>query len=624
MAYDGNITSMTDYIALGDSYTSGEGAFDYLNGTDTDSNKCHLSAHSYPMLLTRDLFSPTGGHSVACSGAVINDVGSGKGGYRGQAKQGPSFDELSRDLATMERVKADFLPGYISQQRFVGHYQPRVVTVSIGGNDIGFGDLLQRCVMPHISRHTSDSTCYNTYESRKEVVQLVDRTIPRWIALYKQLRASNPGGHIYAIGYPSIASDIGACGRNVNLGKSELAFAEELLAYLNGAIAQAAGEAGVTYVDIGRALDGHRLCEANAAAMAVNGLTAGRDSGPFGIGVLGRESYHPNALGHQLITQTILLQTANLTSRDLTTSPESSTDNLLDAPKSGRSLNRLALDNAMAPDVLHGDDQFTITADGARNGLKPNTNYTIRLNGVSGMLLANVSSNASGNITTRVSLPAGTAAGGHSLDIFGVGQDDEPVNVTQSIYVSHSAEDPDGDGLENDVDSCPYAINSGQDTDRDSLDDVCDPLIGLSGSSANQPLETPTAADTTNPQNSPILSPAISSVGLSGNGTSRNIENSQTTTVAYSLRTTPSGGSVTLPLTSSSKQAAPRSAVLSVNSARPKSISENIVQQPRHYRPTAQPAPRKDVAHRGMLVAGSLAIGGASFFALRKRQREHI
>src|SRR6185437_3010028 len=69
------ITSLTDYIGLGDSYTSGEGAFDYLEGTDTADDMCHLSARSYPLLLTHDLFSAAGGHSVACSGAVISDVG---------------------------------------------------------------------------------------------------------------------------------------------------------------------------------------------------------------------------------------------------------------------------------------------------------------------------------------------------------------------------------------------------------------------------------------------------------------------------------------------------------------------------------------------------------------------
>ena len=42
---------LTNYVALGDSYQSGEGAGDYLAGTDTDANKCHRSVHAYPQRL---------------------------------------------------------------------------------------------------------------------------------------------------------------------------------------------------------------------------------------------------------------------------------------------------------------------------------------------------------------------------------------------------------------------------------------------------------------------------------------------------------------------------------------------------------------------------------------------
>lgn len=445
LAPSASITSLIDYLGLGDSYTSGEGAFDYLAGTDTADNTCHLSVNSYPLLLSRDLFSAGGGHSVACSGAVIDDVGSTSGSYRGQVAGGRGLDELRRARsAALDPIMAGFSPGYVAQHRFVAQYQPRVVTVSIGGNDIGFGDILERCVVPHLSRHLSDETCYNTYESRQELVNLVDRTAPRWTALYRQLRAESPGSTLYAIGYPSIASDTGKCPLNVNLGKSELEFAEELIHYLDGAIRQAAGSAGVSYVDISQALDGHRLCEAGGAGVAVNGLTAGNDFGPFGTGLLGRESYHPNALGHQLIEQAILRQTSNLSAAEQSTAKPDG-GNLLDAPKTGRRINTLVPDNITKRSARAGQS-ISIRIDGARDGLRPNSTYTVRLDSPDGPTLVNATSGADGSISEPVVVPADTVPDVHTVDLVGPGQDDSQLDVTQPIYVyvPGDSQNPDG------------------------------------------------------------------------------------------------------------------------------------------------------------------------------------
>ncbi len=441
-----SITSMTAYIGLGDSYTSGEGAFDYLAGTDTNTNKCHLSSNSYPLLLTRDLFSAAGGHSVACSGAVINDVSSGSDSYKGQVSNGASLAELEQGQpAYLETLYANYSPGYIAQHLFLKRYQPQVVTVSIGGNDIGFGDMLQKCVMPHVSRHLSDSTCYGTYESRLEMARLVDRTVPRWTALYKQLQAESPASRIYAIGYPSIASDLGECPLNVNLGKGELEFAEELIAYLNNAISQSAAAAGVQYVDISQALAGHRLCEASGNGVAVNGLTAGNDFGVLGVNVLGRESYHPNALGHALIEQAILQQTHNLSngSSGGSTTGGDSGQNLLNAPKSGRTINVLVPDNTITNPILKTGSSASLRVDGLRDGLQTNTTYSVRLDGPSGEQLTSLQSDASGNLVSQINIPADSEPGGHTIDITGSNQAGEPIDITEPVYIAVTDDDID-------------------------------------------------------------------------------------------------------------------------------------------------------------------------------------
>lgn len=507
LAPTASITSLTDYIGLGDSYTSGEGAFDYVSGTDTNDNSCHLSINSYPLLLTKDLFSATGGHSVACSAAEINDVVSTSSNYRGQMRGIASLFELQKSQSTLlESVESNFVPGYIAQHRFVKRWQPRVVTVSIGGNDIGFGDLIQRCVMPHVSLHLSDSTCFNTYEDRVEVLNLIDRTVPRWTALYKQLHAESPASQIYAIGYPDILDDKGNCALNVHLGKSELEFAAELQVYINKGIQKAANQAGLPYVDISKALYSHRLCETVSHNVAVNGLTAGKDRFAFG-----KESYHPNALGQQLIEQEILRQTHNL-SLLATSNPDYPSINLLDVPKSGRTVTNLR--PAKVTDHIAKKGSAATINYGSSN-LRPNSTYKVRLDGPVGQIIGNAVSDNVGNISTGVILPPNTITGSHTIDITGDDNAGDPVDVTQPIYVPNNDSDTDSDGVPDDTDSCLGITNSHQDVDQDGIDDVCDPLIAL------PPTQTPqngTGGSSANPNTTPTNPGSSGAESVANNG----------------------------------------------------------------------------------------------------------
>jgi hypothetical protein len=479
LAPSANITSLIDYLGLGDSYTSGEGAFDYTAGTDSADNSCHLSINSYPFLLTHDLFGEQSGHSVACSGAEINDIDDLNGNYRGQVKDGSSWQALSSgDPTLLDSIMTNFSPGYIAQERFVQQYQPRIISVGVGGNDIGFGDILQECVEPKLSLHISSEDCFNTYESRLELKNLIDRTEPRWVNLYRSLQNSAPATRLYVIGYPQIVSDTGDCALNVHLSKSELEFTEEIIDYLNGDVRQAAAQAGVSYVDISHALDGHRLCEAASYDVAVNGLTAGGDASILGVNVFGKESYHPNALGQHLIEQAILKQTNNFAEATEVSDSPPDDGQLLNAPKSGQTVyNRVPQDGLAATEATAGHS-IAVSIDGSRAGLQPDTTYSIHLDGPSGAQIGTVTSGDSGDISGAGIIPNATDPGGHTIDVTGSDQDGNPIDVTQPIYVPAANNDSDGDGIPDSQDSCPYAVNSGIDSDHDGIDDVCDPLIG--------------------------------------------------------------------------------------------------------------------------------------------------
>lgn len=474
LAPTAGITNLIQYLGLGDSYTSGEGAGTYEQGTDTDTNACHLSSLSYPLLLRHDLWND--GHSVACSGAVIDDLSPGNpNNYRGQVKGGvPFYQRSSGDVA---QLLTAFVPGNLAQSAFVKQYQPGVLTVSVGGNDIGFADILQNCVEPHLGLGTAN-TCYATYEDRLEIKNLVDRVVPRWEALYARLKQWSPASQIYAIDYPEIAVSAGNCALNVHLDQSELVFANDLIDYLDASIAKAASSAGVAYIDINQALAGHRLCEVASYDVAVNGLTTGKGAGPFSKG-----SYHPNALGQELIEQAILHQTDNF-QQSPPAAPNNSGQNLVAAPKSGRVIN-VIIPATMVDSAVTKGASISVALDGLSKGLVPKQLYQVHLGGTSGVLLGTLMSDGFGSLNGSVTIPTTANSGNQSLDVTGKNQASESLDITQSIFIPAGPTDADGDGLPDSLDSCPGNANSGQDADGDGIDDACDAVIGPSTGSTS-------------------------------------------------------------------------------------------------------------------------------------------
>ncbi len=141
----GHLKGIQDYVALGDSYSSGEGAaFPIVTyrsdispdpSTFTSDNRCHRSDNSYPQVLKRDLAVPTF-KFWACSGALLSEMTNQlnkdnnnplKKKYSGQWNEPAQLDHIAS--AT-------------------GSPDPNVdlVTLSIGGNDAGFVDALKACI----------------------------------------------------------------------------------------------------------------------------------------------------------------------------------------------------------------------------------------------------------------------------------------------------------------------------------------------------------------------------------------------------------------------------------------------------------------------------------------------
>ncbi|GAA4904477.1 GDSL-like lipase/acylhydrolase family protein [Stackebrandtia albiflava] len=225
-----------DYVALGDSYSSGTGTREYFD------SGCQRSHHSYPAQL-----AVQHGYTLtfdACSGARIADV------------RNEQLGNLSAETD--------------------------LITVSAGGNDTGWTDVLVSCARPW------PWTCWGDIDRAENFIRT---TLPgRLDALYTDIAAAAPGATVIVVGYPRLFNgETCNFAARISAGEQErLNAAADLLSDTTEAVA---ADFGFTYLDARDAFDGHAVCD---DVEWLNGL-----SNPIG------ESYHPNRLGHDGYTREV-------------------------------------------------------------------------------------------------------------------------------------------------------------------------------------------------------------------------------------------------------------------------------------------------------------------------------
>lgn len=472
----GQALSLIQYEAVGDSYISGEGAFEYRTGTSTARNACHQSLKSYPYLLSGRFNSFA---DVACSGAEMHNI---------EQINKESADQLTGDPPTDNEIgqsAQNHYPGYILQNYFVKNDNPEAITLSIGGNDIGFADIIEKCVNPFQGSRFSvigHLTCYNTYEDRLELVNTINDQFPKLRSLYESLKTGPiKDRRLYVVGYPQVMKVGGDCGGNVAMNASEVAFAHDLIEYLDSVIKRAADEAGVAYVDTQHAFDGYRLCEGASGRIAVNGLTFAQQPSSRWPDING--SFHPNVLGHELLAGVVGAQTHHLTNPMPVATPktdqfgvDADTPILRNVPHSGRTVRHVNSKLAGIGAVVTRGAAFQLIANSRDFFTKPGSTYMFTY----GTGLANLGSyvaDSLGNITIETRLPADTPIGFQTVHIYGNDIFGKPIDLQQTVFVAASDDDYDDDGVPNGTDSCPLAAQGGTDIDQDGIDDVCDPQI---------------------------------------------------------------------------------------------------------------------------------------------------
>lgn len=414
---DGSVERI-GYIALGDSYSSGEGETDetyYEPLTNTIDNACHVSRRSYPYLLTIGITQ-----NVACSGATIDDV--------------LSVVMYPAQSSTLNELVAGTKP----QAAFVEQTQPELVTIGVGGNDAGLMAKLKTCAMP-------GSCDWVKPEGLRATVQEIKSLFGRLVGMYHELINRAPATRFVAISYPLAVDLNGNCDlvTNLLLNEEERHFMAEGIHYLNQVIQAAAFSVGIGYIDIEQSFGDHALCS-NSETPAMNGLRLGDDIGPIqslpGLRLISSASFHPTPFGHKLIADTIGRDYGDIRVRlwcdnGQLLCPQSTTlDPTSDywPSESGESIYRYA---RLVADRLSTDKVLAIKSPAwFRAG--DTVNVTIQSETID---LGQFSADDTGQIEVEVDVPDGLEDGYHTLLLSGTSNDGTPLTLYQEVAVQNSA-----------------------------------------------------------------------------------------------------------------------------------------------------------------------------------------
>ncbi len=175
-----------NYVALGDSYASGVGSGSYTS----ESGSCLRSTLAFSQLWANS-HAPASYRSVACSGAKTTDVNANQ------------LSALSSSTT--------------------------LVSIVIGGNDVGFSGVMEDCVI------YSTSTCVNEVNAAETKAR---NQLPAWLdATYNGIRSHAPSARVVVVDYPRFYHDLWYC---VGLSSTDRNKINEGADVLDGVISAAA------------------------------------------------------------------------------------------------------------------------------------------------------------------------------------------------------------------------------------------------------------------------------------------------------------------------------------------------------------------------------------------------
>jgi lysophospholipase L1-like esterase len=214
-----------NYVALGDSYAAGPlipnqiAPFGCLK---SDHNYAHLAAPSIGLSL-RD---PT------CSGATTEDMTNPQSIEFGTNP--PQFDSLDAETT--------------------------VVSLTIGGNDIGFSEIALSC----ITLNPFSTPCKDKYDSggHDVIAERIAATAPKVAAVLQGIHARSPEARVFVVNYAAIFPETGfGCWPQMPIGFGDVPYLRSKEKELNAMLATQAANNGAALVNWYGASIGHDACK---------------------------------------------------------------------------------------------------------------------------------------------------------------------------------------------------------------------------------------------------------------------------------------------------------------------------------------------------------------------------
>jgi GDSL-like Lipase/Acylhydrolase family len=241
-----------DWVGLGDSYAAGplipSQSLSPLGCLRSDHNFAHLSAAATHRTLA----------DVSCSGAKTDDMLGAQSTDAGTNP--PQFNALS--AAT------------------------KVVSLQIGGNDIGFTSILENCATVNPFSHP----CQDKYgpSSNSQIDARINATAPKVAAVLQGIRTrTSATTRVLVVAYAAILPETGSgCWPQVPLSFSDVPYLRQREKNLNAMLKAQAQANGAVYVDDYTASIGKDACKSSGTRW-VEPLVPGNAAAPF----------HPNARG---------------------------------------------------------------------------------------------------------------------------------------------------------------------------------------------------------------------------------------------------------------------------------------------------------------------------------------
>jgi len=251
-------------VALGDSYTAGEML--PLNLTSQPPG-CLRSPRSYAALVASALKATL--VDGACSGAGVKEMVNSQRTYLGTNP--PQLSALALDDA--------------------------LVLLTLGGDDIGFLNVLHTCMELSITHLGGGSPCKSHYTSggTDQLAAKVAAESAKMAAVLGAIHARAPQARIVLVGYPDLFPQSGGCWPKVPITNGDIAYLRGIGTQLNDMLAGTAAGAGATFVNTYTPTIGHDICQSGAAKY-VEGLV------PTSL----TWSFHPNARGQAAMAAQVL------------------------------------------------------------------------------------------------------------------------------------------------------------------------------------------------------------------------------------------------------------------------------------------------------------------------------